>query len=425
MKHSRVYTIAVLVTICVILVNQAFIQYWLYQKKADANIINVGGKQRMLSQRLVSMIQDNQSARKVYSIGELDVTYENWLKAHRYLLKQFDSENGIYKKDIRMSLEKLTPRIQFLKKYVDNPQNINSVELQQLIESQDIFLVEMDRIVKVMERDSDRKLNLLIGIEILFALISLALVFYEINFIFKKINTSLLGKNKALTQSNEMLEQYAYLAAHDLRTPSQNIMNFSKVLQAKLGDKLDEKEKQYFTFIDQASERLGHTTSDLLQFSSVNQEEIKKDTFDTSEFISDVINAHKAEIASKGAIMDIGFLPPHLYADRQLLFLIFQNLISNALKFIPDQTTPHIIISGVAKKKEYIISIKDNGIGINPENQTKIFGMFKRLHRQEEYAGTGIGLSICRLVVEKHGGTITLESEEGKGSTFNVHLPKS
>ncbi|MEM8909111.1 MAG: ATP-binding protein, partial [Bacteroidota bacterium] len=163
---------------------------------------------------------------------------------------------------------------------------------------------------------------------------------------------------------------------------------------------------------------------DLLHFSSINHEAVKVESFAPKEVFQHIIKDLASDIEAKGAVVKIGPLPSSIAADKNLLHLVFQNLIANGIKFVSPNVKPQIEVAYTTQQEDHVFLVKDNGIGIAPEHQQKVFKLFKRLHRVDAYQGTGIGLSICRKVMEKHQGTITIESELKKGSTFFVRLPK-
>lgn len=424
MRSSRVYFIATIITISVLIMNQLFIQYWLHQKKEDANVINIGGRQRMLSQRLVALTYTYQINPSTVTKNKLDNAYQLWNDSHELLLGTFVSERNRVEANIHQQLLALTPLIDNAEHYVSKPLDIDESGLNEFILNQDDFLIQMDGIVKELEIDSERKLHFVIIFEIIFFLISLLLVIYEIVFVFKRISNNLQEKNEALRNSNELLEQYAFLAAHDLKTPSLNALNFAKVLKNDLAGKIDEKEELYFDLLIKSTKRLNETTNDLLQLSSVNNGSLKLVSFAPKDELDIILSQFHDQIQSIGATVNIGNLPSMITADKYLLGLVFQNLISNALKFVPKERKAILDINYQSDKSNHHLIFSDNGIGIPNDKFDEVFGLFKRLHRQDEYAGSGIGLSICNVIMQKHHGEILMDSNEGKGSIFTLVLPK-
>lgn len=426
MHNNRVYFYATIFTIGFILINQLFIQYWLYQKKSDAEIINKSGKQRMLSQRLVSLsfaYRNNLAAEEKNKINNL---YREWKTTHQYLVQHFEPQYfNQNSKDIQNRLSELTPRIDRVANYIDDPILLSATEMDAFKTTQDQFLLKMDGIVKTLEEQSNQKLTLLVTIEILFAMLSLFMVYYEITFVFKRINEELVLKNEDLLTSNKMLERYAYFAAHDLRAPIQNVIGFIDVLEKSMGNRIEDQERRIFDFLKGSASRSKRTTDDLLQFSFITNEAIKIETCAPKEILDNVINDLSTKIKEREATVNMGVFPEQISGDKHLLHLVFQNLIANGLKFVPEDVTPSIEVTYKNDEQDHVFMVQDNGIGIDIKNQEKIFDIFERLHRKDQYQGTGIGLSICEKVIDKHRGHIRVESEPNKGSRFFVSIPKA
>lgn len=426
LKSNKIYFRATLITICVILANQLFIQYWLYQKKMDAEVINIGGRQRMYSQRIVNLCFALKNGAKDVTPANIQNLYQQWIQSHDFLIQTHTPNqfSPAFTSVIYSGLKELDVYIKAIEPFIQQPQEISSKDFERFRKNQDLFLNQMNNIVFALEKNSSSKLQMIIGIEILFALISLFMIYFEITFIFKKINQNLSKQNVALEDSNQMLEQYAYLAAHDLRSPTQNIINFSKLLNTKLATKMDDAEKTYFGFILDSANRMQETTDELLKFSSINHEKINLGDCQPKAIIEDAVKDLQLNIQEKDAQINIGTLPENIRADRKLLHLVFQNLIANSIKFVPETTKPNIDISHQENSNQHIFTIRDNGIGIEQQYLNKIFGLFKRLNSNSEYKGTGIGLSICQKVIEKHKGQIQVQSELAKGSSFSFSIPK-
>lgn len=425
-RYNKVYLRATIISIGIILLNQLFIQYWLYQKKEDAKIINMGGRQRMFSQKLLGLAYDMYLTPSTTTKIKLNAIYDEWKYSHHWLLKKYESDSALEstKKNIHAQLMDLSPYIDNTAMYLEKSDRLSKDLLRQLSNNQNTFLKEMNNTVSNMEAYSSWKLTLVIIVEIIFAFMSLFIIYYEITYIFKRITNKIGNKNQALEASNQMLEQYAYLAAHDLRSPTQNIINFSNILNKKLGNKLDDTEKTYFKFILDSATRMQSTTNDLLMFSSINTEKLHIEDCQPTEILNDVFKDIAIKIREKQAQINVGKLPDTIKADKTLLHLVFQNLISNGIKFVSESVQPNVEIQYKSRAGHHVFTVSDNGIGIAEEDQVKIFKLFKRLHRREVYQGSGIGLSICKKVVERHHGTIHLESIPTKGSNFSFSIPK-
>ncbi len=233
--------------------------------------------------------------------------------------------------------------------------------------------------------------------------------------------TKRLQSLKALEQSNLDLQQFAYVASHDLKTPLRSISGFVQILERNYADKLDEKALSLIQRTAQAASRLEQLTENMLSFARLSSDPQPLEPVNTFEVVQEVIHLLDAVIQSTGATVTTGDLPT-VVADRSQLVQLFLNLVGNGLKYCKGHA-PLVHVSAEMKGNEWIFSIVDNGIGIEEKHHQKIFEIFKRLHSQSEYPGTGIGLAMCRRIVERHGGKISVQSTFGHGSTFIVSLP--
>jgi light-regulated signal transduction histidine kinase (bacteriophytochrome) len=222
--------------------------------------------------------------------------------------------------------------------------------------------------------------------------------------------------NKDLEIKNKEMEQFAYIASHDLQEPLRTTSSFVKLLQKQYQGKFDEKADKYFAFISDASDRMKILVKNLLDFSQIgNKKELEK--VDCNNILHNVLSDLGIAISESGA--DIKYDPlPVIYGYATELKQLFQNLITNAIKFRKKETPLTIHISVQKKECYWQFACKDNGIGIEEKDCEKIFIIFQRLHTQTEYEGSGIGLSHCKKIVELHKGKIWVESKPGEGSTF-------
>lgn len=227
--------------------------------------------------------------------------------------------------------------------------------------------------------------------------------------------------NIELELKNKELAQFAYAASHDLQEPLRTISNFSKLLAQKIEKYPDEDMKAYMKVINGGASRMSKRIFDLLDFSRIGKDMSMTDT-DCNLLLQDVLVDLSAIIEESGAEIKVTKLPKIKCRDLQV---VFQNLITNAIKFKKEGVPPLITISASDKEKEILFEIKDNGIGIEKEYHDKIFMLFQRLHTRAEYEGTGIGLALCQKIIELHGGNIWVESELGEGSTFYLTIPKT
>ena len=229
-------------------------------------------------------------------------------------------------------------------------------------------------------------------------------------------------KLEELARSNAELEQFAYVSSHDLQEPLRMISSYLQLLQRRYQGKLDEKADKYIYFAVDGASRMQNLINDLLEFSRVTTKAGEPELIDSEFILNQVLSSLELYIKENKATVSHDSLPK-VIADNTQLAQVFQNLIANGIKFHSEET-PKIHISAERKAGEWVFSVQDNGIGIDPNYSEKIFEVFKRLHKKEEYPGTGIGLAICKKIIERHGGRIWVESEFGKGSTFyfTLHL---
>jgi light-regulated signal transduction histidine kinase (bacteriophytochrome) len=232
---------------------------------------------------------------------------------------------------------------------------------------------------------------------------------------------ALRQKTEELARSNEDLQQFAYVASHDLQEPLRMVTSYVQLLAKRYGGKLDVDANEFIDFAVDGAIRMRKLINDLLTYSRVGMQGKELSATDSEEVLAESVNDLKVTIEENGALVTHDPLPT-VMADRPQLGQLFQNLIGNAIKFRRDEP-PRIHISASRNGNGWTFSVKDNGIGIAPEYSERIFIIFQRLHSRQEYAGTGIGLAICKKIVERHGGHIWVESEVGKGATFCFSLP--
>lgn len=243
----------------------------------------------------------------------------------------------------------------------------------------------------------------------------------------KKAQNELQDKNEELQRyidSNLQLENFAYFASHDLKEPLRTIGNFTQLLQKRYSSQLDDTAMEYMNFIVDGAQTMNRLINDLLTYSRVNSEEHELEEINISSLLDSIAYNLRQAIDESGAQVEKINMPAEIKGSRTKLFQLFLNLLANALKFRKPDTTPHIIIKSEEQKSHWLFSVTDNGIGISPEFHDKIFVLFRKLHGRSRYEGTGIGLALCKKIVEQHGGKMWVESEEGRGTTFYLTLQK-
>ena len=230
------------------------------------------------------------------------------------------------------------------------------------------------------------------------------------------------ARTQELQRSNSDLEQFAYVASHDLQEPLRKIASFCQLLQRRYGGQLDERADQYIGFAVDGAKRMQVLINDLLAFSRVGRRSGEHTEVSTEDLLDRALSNLAAAVEETGARITHDPLPVVL-GESSLLTAVFQNLVSNALKF-RGEDPPEIHIGVRRTGDEWLFSVRDNGIGIEPEYADRIFVIFQRLHAKEAYPGTGIGLAMCRKIVEYHGGRIWLDTTEPGGrTTFSFTLP--
>ncbi len=232
----------------------------------------------------------------------------------------------------------------------------------------------------------------------------------------KKRTISLEHTLDALRRSNKELEQFAHIASHDLREPLRTITSFTQLLSKRYKDKLDDEANEFIQFAVDGAQRMNQLIIDLLTFSRVETQGKSFEWIDCRGVLERVILNLHTSIEKRGAKISYKNLPS-VNVDHTQLIQLLQNLIGNAIKFHGEKP-PRIHISAIKEENKWVFSVKDNGIGIDPKYFDRIFQIFQRLHKRKEYPGSGIGLAVCKKIVERHGGKIWVESEVGKGSTF-------
>lgn len=250
----------------------------------------------------------------------------------------------------------------------------------------------------------------------------------------KSVNSQLTAKvdqrtedltiaNEELQRSNEELEQFAYIASHDLKEPLRMISSFVQLLNRRYSDKLDDRGREYIHYTIDGVQRMSDLISSLLQYSRVGRKESNLRTSKVGNLIEIKLMDLRKLITEKNAKVELIGIPERIVCEPVQVGLVFYNLISNGLKF-NDQENPQIIVKGEEREKDYLFSIQDNGIGIEDKYKQQVFEIFKRLHTREKYEGTGIGLALCRKIIYRHNGEIWFDSEIEKGTTFYFTIGK-
>jgi signal transduction histidine kinase len=241
----------------------------------------------------------------------------------------------------------------------------------------------------------------------------------------RKLNQELARQAVELAASNKELESFAYSVSHDLRAPLRHVVGFSELLQKQASSSLDDKSRRYIQTILESSKRMGNLIDDLLGFSRIGRAESKKTAVNLDRLVKEVV----AELAQESHGRDIDWKIaslPVCHGDRSMLKVVLTNLVSNAVKFTRMRARAEIEIGYVdGKENQLELFVKDNGAGFDMQYANKLFGVFQRLHRSEEFEGTGIGLATAQRIIHRHGGEMRAEGAVDKGATFYFSLPEA
>ncbi|MGE5478480.1 MAG: ATP-binding protein [Bacteroidales bacterium] len=227
----------------------------------------------------------------------------------------------------------------------------------------------------------------------------------------------------ALERSNADLEQFAYVASHDLREPLRMVSSYLGLLERRYGQSFDQDGHEFIAYAKEGAVRMDRLVQDLLNFSRIGRHGNPPAPTAIGPLLNEVVRVLNRTIADAGAQVELPANPPELICCGDELFLLFQNLLGNALKFRTPDRPPVIRVDAERQPGLWHFSVSDNGIGIDPEYFGRIFMIFQRLHTRDRYEGTGIGLAVCKKIVERHGGSIWVESVPGEGSTFHFTIP--
>lgn len=235
-------------------------------------------------------------------------------------------------------------------------------------------------------------------------------------------NDTLFELNERLISYNQELQQFAYSASHDLQEPLRTISSYINLFLKSYGDNLPEDGREYLQFASDGAQRMHHLIKDLLTYSKLDYHTEPMTNFEGNMTLRQALDNLQKSVEESNALILYPDLPV-MYGNHSQIILLFQNLIDNAIKF-RSKSEPLVLIDVEDKIDKWEFKVRDNGIGIASQFQHKIFGIFNRLHGRDEIQGSGLGLSICKKIVERHKGNITVESKPGKGTTFTFSLSK-
>jgi K+-sensing histidine kinase KdpD len=241
----------------------------------------------------------------------------------------------------------------------------------------------------------------------------------------RKLNQELTNRAVELESTNKELESFAYSVSHDLRAPLRHVVGFSELLQKQAASLLDDKSQRYIKTILDSSKKMGNLIDDLLSFSRIGRAETKKSLVNLEQLVKDVVSEVEQETRSREIAWKINALPV-CYGDRSMLMLVLANLVSNAVKFTRMRMRAEIEIGYADRDNDEVeVFVRDNGAGFDMQYASKLFGVFQRLHRADEFEGTGIGLATVQRIIHRHGGEVRAEGAVDQGATFYFSLPKA
>ena len=241
----------------------------------------------------------------------------------------------------------------------------------------------------------------------------------------RQLNQELARQAAELEASNKELESFAYSVSHDLRAPLRHVVGYSELLQRQASSSLDDKSRRYMQTILESAKRMGNLIDDLLGFSRIGRAETKKASVNLEQLVREVVAELRQETNGRDIDWKIGALPV-CYGDRSMLKIVLVNLVSNAVKFTRLRSRAEIQIGCVDRKENQVeVFVRDNGAGFDMQYVNKLFGVFQRLHRSEEFEGTGIGLATAQRIIHRHGGQIRADGAVDQGATFYFSLPKA
>ncbi|MBK7108869.1 MAG: hypothetical protein IPH61_06930 [Bacteroidetes bacterium] len=313
--------------------------------------------------------------------------------------------------------------------------NLNLLEIQQRYAQ-----AEKDNLALVKDRVKDQKIiseqqksNLLITIAFIFAMacvFTLIIIYrnkrYQSALLEQEVQrrtVELSASNLSLLEANAELEEFAYISSHDLREPIRNIVSFSSLIKRK-GEKLSQAElNDFISLIQFNGNQMTQLVNDIYEFTKIKKVNFDLKSVALNSLINDALRSLSPEIKKKHVEIETDIHTGNILTHTNMLVLALRNIIENGITYNKSEI-PEIHILAVENDLEYTISIKDNGIGINPKYHGKIFEMFKRLHNREEYSGSGLGLAITKKIITRLKGSIDVISEEGSGSTFIIRIPK-
>jgi signal transduction histidine kinase len=469
---GRRYVVALALIALLTIVSQAVVQFLIADQAHDSRVVNIAGRQRMLSQRISKLGHYILNAPSVEAASayrrELDESLSLWKRSHAGLLRG-DSEMGLPGKNsnevitlfgtIQAHHEAMLAAGRAILSPTADAVAL-SRNIQVITEHESAFLKGMNDIVFLYDSEAKAKVNFAKWLEVGLLVITLAVLMIEAIFIFSpavrriRTDTRLLAESEArlkaandalearvrkrtvqledanarleasardLTRSNEELERFAHVASHDLQEPVRAVVGFVQLLEKRIADRLDGEGREFMNRAIRSALHMRTMIHGILAYSRVGAEIETPQRLDSGQALLDALALLEKQISDAGADVQASPLP-EVSIGRAQLVQLFENLIGNAIKF-RTEAAPRVSVDARRDGAQWRFTITDNGIGIDEEFRERIFVMFQRLHTLDEYEGTGIGLAICKRIVQHHGGEIGIEPAPGGGSAFWFTLP--
>jgi signal transduction histidine kinase len=430
LTKRNLYFIAIATVGLMILANQFIIQEMLKERKNDAVVINLAGKQRMLSQKIG--VLSYQAVGTPEKIDDLKTVIQEWERVHEGLQKG-DSELRLPSNNSTRIASLFSELEPYHSEVVSTIEGINSVEalnaeLPQIASNIWAYLPIMDSIVKELQEDSENEMENLILAEVIIASVSLLVLILELLFIFRPIVIELKRKNHNLKKISHSKDRIMATVVHDLRSPLTGITGLNNMLRDELGEKIDDEQEMMFDLIKQSTTKMNGLIQELLEISIIESEDFHLETeiIHVKEYLYQTISQFKAQANEKNVNLDVEVNDEALKVslDQEKFSRVLDNLITNALKFTDN--SGQVKVKSYKKDGRVCIEVKDTGIGI-PENlQPLIFNKFSKARRMglKGEKTTGLGMSIVKQIVDLHQGKIWFNSKENKGTSFTISLPE-
>lgn len=352
---------------------------------------------------------------KAFAVGGVD-----------YITKPFQFEEVLARIENHLTIRKLRNKLQFKNQLLQEEVNSRQA-VEKALQEQNLLLQKEVSSRQAVEKVLQRQ-NILLQNEISNRQ-AVEKILKEQNTLLQEeiqgrqeAETALQKTNQELARSNADLEQFAYIASHDLQAPLGIIANYAQLLERRYENQLDDKGIRFLHKIMEGTEKMQKLIDDLLEYSRVGRRQKPIETIDFSEIFLEAVDNLQMLIRENETTVTCSELPT-VCGKKLRLVQLLQNLINNAIKYRQPEVSPVVEITAEQQENEWLFAVRDNGIGIDPKNSERIFQIFQRLHTSREYSGTGIGLALCKKIVESHGGLIWVESQPDEGSTFYFTLP--